>query len=201
MANSKKMNSTPEETRSFGTTITEQIDEIYSEDIRTGIFFEKSFEDHISRFSQNMVMDLMDKIDSYSLVDLVIDFSLDRVIIQKWFEDYKKTRIKLKLVNKQLTIQSTTSAQVILYYYLVELGIINGERLDQLIPNGKDKALLLAFLFGKTTDNVRLALREAHIKDKEAKHYTNKNLDTLSELAQDIRCDELQTLINKKKRR
>lgn len=191
----KKNTAKETEKTTAGESIAEVVDQIFSEEIESGKFFEKSFEDHVQRLSPDMIMKLMDKIDSYSLITLFDDYKLNKKILHDWFDDYKKFRIKLKFTNKQLTIHSTTPEQIILYYYLVKIGVINEDVLDSVVKTSKHKATLLAFLFSKSEDNVRLGLREANIKGKDGNYYKKATLDRLLELAEETKFDVLKQLV------
>lgn len=180
-------------------SLTESIDQIFTNEIKSGKFFDKRFEEHVRWFSPDMILKLMDKIDSYDLITLIEDFGLKKYEgkINEWLNDYKKFRTLQKLANKQLTIHSTTAEQVILYYYLIQLGIINEDALSRLLPAANQRSILLSYLFNKSEDNVRLALRDVNIKGKDDKYFTNATLQKLLNLSKQIKCTDLEEMVNK----
>jgi hypothetical protein len=134
---------------------------------------------------------LFEKLDQLSLIELVIDYKLDFNLVKNWLQRYMYYRILLKQSNKQLTYRSNTSEQIILYYYLVKIGIIN---LDEYLQDANKKANLLSFLMNRDKDNIRRDLRNANIRDHEGKYYTKSNLNHILQLAEEVDFKELQDL-------
>jgi hypothetical protein len=193
----KKASGEQENDFTVGDSIMDAVDAIYKEEIETGKLFEKSIEEITHRMDENMLNKFFDRIDSYDLITLRLKYKLDSVKVGIWLKEYINFRIKYWAKNNKLINHRTTNTQVILYYYLVELKIIDIDKLSSLIPDAINKAALISFIFNKDVNNVRKSLRDANIIEKEKDYYTEKNLTQLLELAEDIKCDKLIDLINR----
>lgn len=176
-------------------SLMDEVDAIYIEEIKTGKLFEKSIEEITYRMDGNMLLKFFDRVDSYSMIDFVADFGLNKAKVNAWLEEYNKFRTKIWAKDNRLINHRTTNLQVILYYYLVELKIIRDDVFSQLVPDAVNRSRLLSYLFNKDEHNVRRALRNANIIGKKEDYYTDKNLNQLKELAEQIKCEELSNIV------
>lgn len=156
--------------------------------IKSGQLFKIDIYDLVDLMGHKNKMLLFERIDELSIIDLIVDYQLDAALVKEWLERYGYYRVLLKLSNKQFTYRSNTNEQIILYYYLKNLGIID---LDAKLPDAVHQSNLLSFLLNRGIDNIRRALRDANIRDKEKKYYTQSALKHIIELAEETGFSEL----------
>lgn len=178
-----------------GDDMQDAIDEIYHQEVKSGKIFNRSVEEYTHRMDMSSLIHFFDRIESYNMVDLIIDFGLDKTKIDAWYDGYKKFKTKITRSNNQLISQNTTVEQVILYYYLVRLKIIDIERMQALLPTDIARSGLIAFLLNKDHFNVRKKLREINSIENGRGSFNGKNLQKLAELADNIKCRELSDMI------
>lgn len=179
--------------KTIGDVIDEYNDLSMDHFIFSGELFTIDIYDLIRLMDNKSKIILFDRIDQLSILDLVVDHKLDFTLVKKWLDRYIYCRILWQKSNNQVVSQSNTSQQVVLYYYLKKLSLIN---LDIIVDETK-KSELLSILLNRDTSNIRKALREVNIKESERKYLTKSNLKKLLELAEVINYPDLINLIKR----
>jgi hypothetical protein len=176
--------------------ITDAVDAAYDEDIKSGRMFKRNIDDITRMMDAERKLDFFKRIDSINISELLEDHSLDPILINNWFKEYKNYAIILRASNNQLTYKSTTTVQIALFHYLIRLKVVNLDILREYLENETSQAELLSHLFNRDKDNIRKALREVGIP-RENKYKSEVNLNKLIDIAQDIEFKELEEEIKK----
>lgn len=185
-----KVKKIPKDDRTVGDWLTDFNDLWMETLISSGQLFKIDFYDLIRLMDNNRKALLFERINKISLLDFW-DSELDHQLIKDWLERYIYCQILWKQSNKQFVSQATTNEQIVLYYYLKQLGLINIDILE----DSTQKSMLLSVLLNRNYDNIRKALREADVKENEHIYLTKSNLNRLLNLAEEINYPALATLI------
>lgn len=158
--------------------------------IKSGELFRTDIYDLTELMDKATKLELFEKINSLSLVDLVFGYGHEKKMVESWLERYKYYHIIFRKSNNQLTTHSNTNQQILLYYYLKELQWLN---LEEIGDQNKVAKFLHLFL-NRDESNIRKALRNANIKGEEKKYYTKVNIRKIIEMATAINCKEIKQL-------
>ena len=171
----------------IGDYLKQQNNDWQEEIIKSGEIFNIDIYDLTRLMNVTAQRGLFEKIEELSVVELVIDHKLDFEVVIKWFERYRYFHLILHSKNTQMTSFSSTKEQIVLYYYLQKLNVIN---LDIVIDQ-QNKARVISFLCNREYENIRKAIREVNIKDLQEKYMLKPVLRNILKLATEIGYKEL----------
>lgn len=186
-----KGNKAKKESRTVGDWLADFNDQWMETLIKSGQLFKIDYYDLIRLMDNTNRALLFERINQISFLDFAEESELDRKLVMNWLDRYRYCQILWKQSNKQFVSQATTNQQIVLYYYLKKLELIDID----IFEDSTHKSMILSVLLNRNYDNIRKALREADLKKKEHVYLTNSNLILLLNLAGEINYPALSTLI------
>ena len=171
--------------------VNDQLDDWFVNFIKSGELFNTDIYDLVDLMDNRTRKELFEKIDQLSLIDLIVDYKLNPVIVKEWLRHYAYYKIMLEKSDKQFVYQTNTSEQVVLYYYLNRIEVVD---LGKKIADENKKAKLLSFLLNRDEHNLRKCLRNVGIKANDKEYFTEAILRRIVALAEDIKFVELRAM-------
>ena len=179
------------EYKTIGDIIKDEYDQWMETLITTGELFKIDIYDLIRLMDDNNKLLLFERLNQLSLIDLVVDYKLDFTLVNTWINRYIYCQKLWRQSKNRFVSQATTDQQVVLYYYLQKLQLID---LD-VIKDRDEQAMVISVLLNRNYDNIRRTMREAVKKAVERKFYSKSNLKRLLTLAENIEYPALISLI------